>query len=571
MGKLINKDQLLGTIAHHKIWLGSDKKRGAQAKFFDTDFYISSYHPLKESSQIHRYLYKKPSDKKVLERTDFHSTRTLMQGVLLENSIFDRCRLDGVLLQGAILEKSEIINSVLTKIRLKGAHLEKCRIKKTRINLSYLRSIRFDKSEIDTTNFSGSFCDRASFIQTRIFDSNFSRTYLIKTNFSDSVIKESTFNKSKLRKSKFENSKIIDCTFKNTIFSHSHINKSLIEDSSFEGSNCSFTDFSNTKFIRVDLKNVNFDNSNLTNISFQATDVSGASFKNIILDQNTYNLLPPWVIDKFGDSFSLIDSIEKLSEIKKSIYFEPEYRQAGIGILSYFSNVLESVYPNKDIRFKIEQNPPIVSLVIETPEGDLIEKIEKTLEDYGDVVLGNLSIEEFTDDHELTIGLEKELEYTKLRLELELKSVLLEEKKQQIVELYKLLNISLKKEATILINNENRNMGGDTYNAEQVAIQGPNAHADNITLSFDSKYADIDFDRLSKELDTLLEQLKANAKDPKHYSEILAIANAKEEACKSNGFKVLQELKKAGQWSVDIAQKIGVGVAVAVIKSAAGL
>src|SRR5262249_18064385 len=57
---------------------------------------------------------------------------------------------------------------------------------------------------------------------------------------------------------------------------------------------------------------------------------------------------------------------EDLPAIERAIEFPPEYKQAGIGILSYFSEVLAKKYPNEDIRVSILQAGNKVTLRIET-------------------------------------------------------------------------------------------------------------------------------------------------------------------------------------------------------------
>ena len=108
---------------------------------------------------------------------------------------------------------------------------------------------------------------------------------------------------------------------------------------------------------------------------------------------------------------------EDLPAIERAIEFPPEYKQAGIGILSYFSEVLAKKYPNEDIRVSILQAGNKVTLRIETMAGD-IEEIERTLEDYGLVVSGRLPVEEFTEDRELIRDLKMKLEVANLELRL---------------------------------------------------------------------------------------------------------------------------------------------------------
>jgi hypothetical protein len=114
------------------------------------------------------------------------------------------------------------------------------------------------------------------------------------------------------------------------------------------------------------------------------------------------------------------------SVLERSIVFPPEYKQAGVAILSYFSEIVANKYPNDDVQVSILQNGSSVTLRVETREGK-IEEIEKTLEQYGMVVTGSMPIDTFTNDRELIRDLKTRLEVTSLELRLR-KDAYLEQK-----------------------------------------------------------------------------------------------------------------------------------------------
>jgi hypothetical protein len=142
---------------------------------------------------------------------------------------------------------------------------------------------------------------------------------------------------------------------------------------------------------------------------------------------------------------------ENLSVLERSIIFPPEYKQSGVAILSYFAEVVARKYPDDDVRVTILQSGPTVTLRIETPEGD-IEEIERTLEQYGLVVTGQLPIDRFTDDRELIRDLKTRIEVTNLELKLR-KEAFLDQKAQyeervvsledQVQNLYSLVSTGL--------------------------------------------------------------------------------------------------------------------------------
>lgn len=115
---------------------------------------------------------------------------------------------------------------------------------------------------------------------------------------------------------------------------------------------------------------------------------------------------------------------------------------------------------------------------------------------------------------------------------------------------------------------------GSTYDVQsQIASLGNGAHFHSVTFTQlwnQSKHA-IDLNVLTTELQSLRSEMQKIADNIKDFSEIGAIANAEIEARKGDGPKVLAALSKVGEWSLNVAEKIGVGVATAAIKTACGL
>lgn len=114
---------------------------------------------------------------------------------------------------------------------------------------------------------------------------------------------------------------------------------------------------------------------------------------------------------------------------------------------------------------------------------------------------------------------------------------------------------------------------GDKYEAGQVGAQGPNAHAHDMTFNqiWQQNKDRLDVSALNQELLALRNSMQSEAKTAEHFAEIGAVASAEIEAGKGNGAKALEALSKAGKWSLGVAEKIGVNVATAALKSAIGI
>lgn len=114
---------------------------------------------------------------------------------------------------------------------------------------------------------------------------------------------------------------------------------------------------------------------------------------------------------------------------------------------------------------------------------------------------------------------------------------------------------------------------GDHYEAGQVGAQGPNAHAHDMSFNqvLLKNSNGVDLQKLGDELRQLRDALAASAATPEHYVEMGVIASAEMEATNGHGEKSLAALAKAGKWSLGVAEKIGVGLVTAVLKTSLGL
>jgi len=113
--------------------------------------------------------------------------------------------------------------------------------------------------------------------------------------------------------------------------------------------------------------------------------------------------------------------------------------------------------------------------------------------------------------------------------------------------------------------------GGSTtnyYNYGQAGAIGPSAHAHD--MNFNQIWLEtgdkIDLSTLASELAELQSNLIKEATGPEHYSSLAEIGHAENSAKKGDGAKALEHLSKASKWTLDIAEKIGVPVAIDALK-----
>ncbi|MCP4106255.1 MAG: DUF1566 domain-containing protein [Desulfobacteraceae bacterium] len=144
--------------------------------------------------------------------------------------------------------------------------------------------------------------------------------------------------------------------------------------------------------------------------------------------------------------------------ISRSIEFPPQYYQAGISILNYFGTVLRKKYPDTKAKIRIEQEDLKITMIIDPVEGER-EIIEKALDEYGLVITGNMTPEEFTNDRLLLIEMKSELRYAQNKIELQ--QELLQDKGVQIDKLLAIVGNAVQRDRNINITLDRAEINAD--------------------------------------------------------------------------------------------------------------
>jgi hypothetical protein len=114
---------------------------------------------------------------------------------------------------------------------------------------------------------------------------------------------------------------------------------------------------------------------------------------------------------------------------------------------------------------------------------------------------------------------------------------------------------------------------GDNYTTGQAGAVGPRAHAHDMTFNqvWNQLSTTVDLPKLKEELSALRQALKGAASEPEHDIAIAEVANAEIAAKEGDGGRVLEHLRKAGQWVLAVATNIGATLAANVITKALGM
>lgn len=145
-------------------------------------------------------------------------------------------------------------------------------------------------------------------------------------------------------------------------------------------------------------------------------------------------------------------------------------------------------------------------------------------------------------------------------------SVLVREKTQELAPGTTIVN----KKGKVIVSKKR-----DTYSVtggSQVGVVGPNTQTGDLTLNQAARSPEpMDLLVLADELSRLRAAMKAEASDAAQDGAVGDVAKAEQAAKAKDGFRVSEHLKSAGQWALEIAEKIGVRLAADTISRAAGL
>ncbi|WP_252035643.1 MULTISPECIES: hypothetical protein [Vibrio] len=107
--------------------------------------------------------------------------------------------------------------------------------------------------------------------------------------------------------------------------------------------------------------------------------------------------------------YSDIEVIDSDKVIRRTITFEPHQIQAGVGLLSYFSEVLKHKCSEANSKVSIEQDGEKVRLRIKSDAGTE-QKVEALLNEYGEVLNGTRQPEQLMTDQVQLLSLQNKLD-----------------------------------------------------------------------------------------------------------------------------------------------------------------
>ncbi|HUP61110.1 MAG TPA: hypothetical protein VNA69_11885 [Thermoanaerobaculia bacterium] len=114
---------------------------------------------------------------------------------------------------------------------------------------------------------------------------------------------------------------------------------------------------------------------------------------------------------------------------------------------------------------------------------------------------------------------------------------------------------------------------GDQYKTGQAGAVGPQSHAQDMHFNqiWSERGSEIDLPKLAQELSALRTAMTPGVSDSEKAVALGEVAQAERAALANDGPGVIKHLASAGRWALETAEKIGVALAAALIKSQLGL
>ncbi|MCP3994331.1 MAG: hypothetical protein GY722_04585 [bacterium] len=213
-----------------------------------------------------------------------------------------------------------------------------------------------------------------------------------------------------------------------------------LQEANLRGTNLRGAILRNADLQGADLQYADLQHADLRHADLQGANLQGARLQGADLERADLTNVDLTVLDLRGVDFSKAVMMVGVGHphITRSIEFPPEFKAAGLAILNHFEDVVRSKYSNIDVKVTITQEDKTVTMTIETDDGDQLEKIEKTLEEYGLVVRGEMAPAELLDDRMDTLRLEYRLEQAQSEVRMQEKMLALQQ--VSIVDLHRRLS-----------------------------------------------------------------------------------------------------------------------------------
>jgi len=323
----------------------------------------------------------------------------LMKGV----DVWNKWREDNpnvkVDLSGANLSGADLFGANLIHADLRGADLRGTILRRAILSGADINDTDFRNAKLSGAKLSGANLRRADFRSADLRNAKLSLANLDSANLRSADLGSVNLRRANLRSADLRSTKLRSAKLIYAEFIHA--------------------DFHRADLIGADLRKAEITGAKLYGTARDDWKIDGIKCDYVFWDKYVEGRTPKDRNFRPGEFEELYNLRHFERLIERYIEFPPEYKQAGVSILSYFSEIIRQKYPESEATVQIKQDGLKVTMTIDPADGER-EIVEKTLNDYGLVITGKMTPEEFFPDNPIQVlKLQNELDIATMKLQQE--------------------------------------------------------------------------------------------------------------------------------------------------------
>jgi len=313
-------------------------------------------------------------------------------------------------LSGTNLNGADLSNAKLMKVYLNIANLTNANLRNANLTNANLREAVLSSANLTGANLSGIYLREAVLISAKLMKANLSGTNLTGADLSNADLRGAVLSNAGLSEANLTGANLTGANLTGANLTGANLSRANLSRANLRWVNLSSANLRWGILIGSDLRNVSFNSADFSSSDLTGSylylslrdywEINGVKCDYIYWDREGKERTPKdrdFLPGEFEELYKWqpINNFEKM--IRCSIEFPAEYKQAGISILNYFSEILHKKYPEATATVDIKQDGLKVTMIVDPVDGKR-EIIEKMLHEYGLVVTGKMTPEAFTDD-----------------------------------------------------------------------------------------------------------------------------------------------------------------------------
>jgi uncharacterized protein YjbI with pentapeptide repeats len=302
-----------------------------------------------------------------------------------------RADLSEINLSGVDLSEANLLLAILSKTNLSGANL---------------LLTDFSQADLSGADLSGADLSGADLLLADLSAADLSGADLSVVDLSGADLSKARLVAASLPQAKLAGAKLTEA----------NLSGADLTGADLTGADLSGVNFSGANLSGASLLNARLCNANLLLISSDGADLTGADLSGSIIDVLTLARFPRDLVQRFQDSFKIIDP-EHSSELSviREIEIGDYHYQAVLSLIGYFTMFLAQRYSRRGVRVRVQMEitEMTIKVTVLSPSETVKNEIEELFEIYGLVLQKKLVPEALSNDLQNVRRLENQFRYVK--------------------------------------------------------------------------------------------------------------------------------------------------------------